>query len=121
MLKFINRSEGFTLIELMIVILIIAILIAIAVPVFLAQQTKARRSTCQANLRTIDSAVMSYQSAAEVYPANIAAMVAAGNNQALKTTPTCPAGSVPKNYTWYYGGDSAPGYAKCPFVSDHTI
>ena len=33
--ELLNRADGFTLIELMIVILIIAVLVAIAVPVYL--------------------------------------------------------------------------------------
>src|SRR5581483_5399195 len=36
-----NKEEGFTLIELMVVVLIIAILIAIAIPTFLGARTRA--------------------------------------------------------------------------------
>jgi type IV pilus assembly protein PilA len=47
-----ERSEdGFTLIELMVVVLIIAILLAIAIPTFLAARTKAQDRAVQANLR----------------------------------------------------------------------
>ena len=37
-----NGEDGFTLIELMVVVLIIAILIAIAIPTFLGAQNKAK-------------------------------------------------------------------------------
>ncbi len=46
-----NEDEGFTLIELMVVVLIIAILMAIAVPTFLGAQDRARDRGAQSNLR----------------------------------------------------------------------
>ncbi|NNC91809.1 MAG: prepilin-type N-terminal cleavage/methylation domain-containing protein [Acidimicrobiia bacterium] len=47
-----NRNDrGFTLIELMIVVLIIAILIAIAIPTFLGQRKEAEDSAAKSNLR----------------------------------------------------------------------
>jgi len=44
-------EQGFTLIELMVVVLIIAILIAIAIPTFLGAQNRARDRGAQSNLR----------------------------------------------------------------------
>jgi type IV pilus assembly protein PilA len=44
-------DEGFTLIELMVVVLIIAILIAIAIPTFLGAQDRARDRGAQSDLR----------------------------------------------------------------------
>jgi prepilin-type N-terminal cleavage/methylation domain-containing protein len=46
-----RQDRGFTLIELMIVILIISILVAIAVPVYMGIQDKASRSVARANCR----------------------------------------------------------------------
>jgi type IV pilus assembly protein PilA len=46
-----NDEEGFTLIELMVVVLIIAILIAIAIPTFLGAQDRARDRGAQSDLR----------------------------------------------------------------------
>ncbi len=44
-------EEGFTLIELMVVVMIIAILIAIAVPTFLSARQKAQNRQAESNLR----------------------------------------------------------------------
>jgi len=57
-----RRSEpGFTLVELMVVVLIIGILVAVATPVFTRAQGLARERTCQANLRTIDGAIQQWR------------------------------------------------------------
>ncbi len=46
-----ENEDGFTLIELMVVVLIIAILIAIAVPTFLGARERAQDRATQSNLR----------------------------------------------------------------------
>ena len=46
-----DREEGFTLIELMVVVLIIAILVAIAIPTFLGARERAQDRAAQSSLR----------------------------------------------------------------------
>src|SRR5213082_2809434 len=46
-----REERGFTLIELMVVVLIIAILIAIAIPTFLGARQRAQDRAAQSNLR----------------------------------------------------------------------
>ena len=46
-----SEEEGFTLIELMVVVLIIAILIAIAIPTFLGARQRANNRAAQSSLR----------------------------------------------------------------------
>jgi type IV pilus assembly protein PilA len=46
-----REEDGFTLIELMVVVLIIAILLAIAIPTFLGAQNKAKDRAAQSSLR----------------------------------------------------------------------
>ena len=60
-----NDQEGFTLVELMVVVVIIAILVAIAIPIYNAITEGAEQSAVEANLRTIDSAVMQYKAMGE--------------------------------------------------------
>ena len=48
-----NKDEGFTLIELMVVVMIIAVLIAIAIPSFLGFRKSAQDRSAQAELRNV--------------------------------------------------------------------
>jgi prepilin-type N-terminal cleavage/methylation domain-containing protein len=61
MLNAINKSRGgFTLVEIMIVVLIIALLAAIAVPGFLRARKRSQATRILNDLRMIDSAVDEY-------------------------------------------------------------
>jgi len=55
-----RRNEGFTLVEVLVVVLIIGILAAIAIPLFLTQASKAHDVSAKAQVRTAETAAETY-------------------------------------------------------------
>ena len=62
-----HGEEGFTLIELMVVVLIIAILLAIAIPTFLGAQNKAKDRSAQSSARNTVTAAKTIAADAQDY------------------------------------------------------
>ena len=62
-----RTEEGFTLIELMVVVLIIAILLAIAIPSFLGARGKAQDRAAQSNVRNALTAEKTFYTDNQVY------------------------------------------------------
>ena len=50
------RSKGFTLVEIMIVVLIIGILLSIAVPQWMKARARSQTNACYGNLKQIENA-----------------------------------------------------------------
>lgn len=90
-----RRRGGFTLVEIMIVVLIIGILLAIAVPNFISARERSRTQSCIANLRQIDAAKEQWAMAEN---APNGAAVAWGDlvPDYIQNQPACPASG---NYT----------------------
>jgi type IV pilus assembly protein PilA len=67
-----ENEEGFTLIELMVVVLIIAILLAIAIPTFLGARSRAQDRAAQSNLRNALTAEKTFYTDNQTYTDNAA-------------------------------------------------
>jgi type IV pilus assembly protein PilA len=74
MLKLMRRmhsEKGFTLVELMVVVVIIGVLVAIAIPIMNNVTKNAAQKAHDSNLRTIDGAVQMYYAQYNKWPENI--------------------------------------------------
>ena len=69
-----DEEQGFTLIELMVVVLIIAILIAIAIPTFLGARSRAQDRASQSDLRNALTAEKTVYTDQQTYDASGANM-----------------------------------------------
>ena len=55
-----EKDKGFTLVELLVVMIIIGILAAIAIPVFMNQRAKARDTSTKADVSTLGKEIATY-------------------------------------------------------------
>lgn len=108
------KEKGFTLIELIIVMVIIGILTAVVVPRFLDLSASAEASACKQNQASIESAAnIGYADLALAgtarYPSDLSEMT---SKSWLDETPVCPGGGS-YSYTGGAANVAGAGTVKC--------
>lgn len=105
---FYKKEKGFTLVELMIVIIILAVLTGIAIPSYMTLRNRARESATEAEMKNIATALELYMADIEEYPA-AADMAALGTALAPYMNPVPPDDAWGKAYVYAQTG-SGTGY-----------
>jgi prepilin-type N-terminal cleavage/methylation domain-containing protein len=88
---YLRQRGGFTLVEIMIVVLIIGVILSIAVPSFIQSRQSARKSSCVGNLKVIETAKEQWAMDNKKNNGDIAAFTdLVGATLYIKSTPSCP-------------------------------
>ena len=114
--------DGFTLIEVLLVLVIIGVLLAIAVPSILSHRNRANDAVAKANLRVALPSIEAYHGDHSTYVGMTPAVLRAGYDRSLSDTISfgsltaiafCAQSTV-SGRTWRQNGPSAPlEYAAC--------
>lgn len=119
--KWLKNQKGFTLVELMVVVVIIGILVGIAVPSYNKVTKTAEKTACEANMRAVMGAiqVIKFENINSETPDELGGPLNENHPLMVKKyfteLPTCPAGG---NYTI---GIEADGTVTITCPNDHHV
>jgi prepilin-type N-terminal cleavage/methylation domain-containing protein len=115
-----SRRQGFTLVEIMIVVAIIGLLAAIAIPNFVRARQTSQTNACINNLRQIDGAIQQWalenhkQGTDGVTLANLTGFLGRSASAAINVDITCPAGGA-------YAVTTVDASPTCDGPATHTL
>ena len=108
-----KNRRGFSLVELLAVVLVLAVLAAVAIPLYTSQRKSAAGRSCKANITAIAAACSGYALRNNAYPAALASLVGAA--EGMTEIPKCPLG---QSYTYSVAAGVAT--LTCPNDAAHA-
>jgi prepilin-type N-terminal cleavage/methylation domain-containing protein len=121
-----NGNKGFSLVELLAVVLVLSALAAIAIPLYASQRQSAQARVCIANIAAISASCSAYALRLGAYPTTSAIAQTAWNGtvagglvgapEGLAAWPTCP--STGAAYTYAVAAGQAT--IACPNIATHA-
>lgn len=88
-----RKEAGFTLVELLLVVVILGILAVIAIPRITTSATTARTNACATNIDTLNSQIELYRIDSDEWPATLATLTG-DPNYFPDNVPVCPSGGT---------------------------